>query len=125
MRHNIKKSLILASLTALLTLALTGCGNYATEGGDGIFAKITKDKSGTLDVNTDCYHYYYLMDTGIVYAGFISNGGGGLFDAITPAISENGNYYRYNRKKRQVEEVVPDSENNHNTPSPLPGKQKK
>ena len=44
----LRKLFILVSLTSLLTLALTGCGSYDSEGGDGLFAKITKDKSETL-----------------------------------------------------------------------------
>ena len=68
---------------------------------------ITEDKSDTLTVNSnDYHHYYYLRDTGIVYAGLIApNTVKSDSEFISPVISEHGNYYRYDVEKLRVVEV--------------------
>lgn len=110
-----KRLILLCSIT-LLGLAVIGCGNDSAAtsddscvsvNGDGLFVLITEDKSDTLTVNSNNYHhYYYLRDTGIVYVGCISaNTVDKDIEFISPVISENGNYYRYDAEKQQVIEV--------------------
>lgn len=104
-----KQNIIIIMLVVLLTTAVTGCGDssdaYNTEDGKGLFAEITTDNADILTTETSCYHYYYLKDTKIVYVGYIGKSGMGNSDCITPVITENGNYLRYDTEKKQVVEI--------------------
>ena len=105
----IKKNIMVVIL--LMLLLMTGCGNsaskykYTTDDGKGLFAIITVDNAGIITTETSCYHYYYLKDTKVVYVGYLSPSGIGQADVITPVITENGNYYRYDIEKKQVVEI--------------------
>lgn len=111
-----KKQLILLCSIALLGLTVIGCDDdneanssesCASVRDNDLFVLITEDKSNTLTVNSNNYHhYYYLRDTGIVYAGLIApNTVKSDSEFVSPAISEHGNYYRYDVEKLRVVEV--------------------
>lgn len=112
-----KKQLILLCSIALLGLTVIGCDDddneanssesCASVSNNDLFVLITEDKSDTLTVNSNNYHhYYYLRDTGIVYAGLIApETVKSDSEFISPVISENGNYYRYDVEKLRVVEV--------------------
>lgn len=104
-----KKHFVIILLSIILMLTITGCRNqlgaYDTEDGNGLFVKITTDNANILTTGTSYYYYYYLKDTKVVYVGFISSTGGGNHDCITPVITENGNYCRYDTEKKQVIEI--------------------
>lgn len=111
-----KKQLILLCSIALLGLTVIGYGDdneanpsepCASVSDNDLFVLITEDKSDTLTVNSNNYHhYYYLRDTGIVYAGLIApETVKSDSEFISPVISENGNYYRYDVEKLRVVEV--------------------
>lgn len=103
----IKKNIMVVIL--LMLLLMTGCGNsaskYMTDDKKELFTFITVDNAGIITTEASCYHYYYLKDTKVVYVGYLSPSGMGQADVITPVITENGNYYRYDIEKKQVVEI--------------------
>lgn len=101
-----KKSFTVAILLSMLLLV--GCGTsadiYSIELGKGAFMEITVDNAGILTTDADDYRYYFLKDTKIVYVGYLT-GGVGLKDVLTPVITEQGNYCKYDVEKGQVVEI--------------------
>ena len=68
-----------------------------------MLGEIEVDKAGLLTKHTNFANYFYLVDTGIVYfIGFDSLNP----KAITPVISTNGKYIRYNEETQSCEEVI-------------------
>lgn len=104
-----RQNIIVIMLIILLMMSVTGCSDssnaYNTEDGKGLFAKITIDNANILTTDTSFYNYYYLKDTKIVYAGYISKRGLSSSDWLVPVITENGNYCRYDTEKKQVIEI--------------------
>ena len=77
-------------------------GKIAVCNGDEMLRKIEVDNSGLITRRANFVNYVYLVDTGIVYfTGFDSE----FPNAITPFISKNGNYVRYNEETHSCEEV--------------------
>jgi hypothetical protein len=70
-----------------------------------MFTLIEVDNSNTLDIDKSAGKYYYLTDTGIVYAGYCLAGYISNRSYATPVISSNGYYLRYNTETESVEEV--------------------
>ena len=103
-----KKKIAILIVTVMLIM-LAGCSSSDSTAGKRLFAKIEIDYSKTLTTNTNSYHYYYLKDTGIVYVGFLNSTGFSNSDVITPVISPNGNYYRYDVEEQMVVEIVGDT----------------
>lgn len=106
------KKKLAALIVTMMLIMLVGCSDsdsYITAEGKGLFAVIEIDYSKTLTTNTGSYHYYYLKDTGVVYVGYFNSMGVGSSDVITPVISPNGNYYRYDVKEQMVVEIVDDT----------------
>jgi hypothetical protein len=69
-----------------------------------MFTVIKVDNSGTLNVNRPIDKYYYLNDTGIVYAGnYLVNNVSQSYGI--PVISSSGHYLKYNTETESVEEV--------------------
>lgn len=104
-----KKHFVIILLSIILMLTITGCRNqlgaYDTEDGNGLFVKITTDNANILTTGASRYYYYYLKDTKVVYVGYIPPAGDGNYNFITPVITENGNYCRYDTEKKQVIEI--------------------
>lgn len=92
----------LVAVILLLTLSLTGCSTDSMSNTD-MFTRIDEDKSGKLSIDGTDYNYYYLTDTRVVYVGNLT---GRNWDVATSAISENGNYFKYNVEKQMVEEII-------------------
>lgn len=77
-------------------------GKIAVCNGDEMLRKIEVDNSGLITRCANFVNYVYLADTSIVYfTGFDSE----FPNAITPFISKNGNYVRYNEETHSCEEV--------------------
>jgi hypothetical protein len=70
-----------------------------------MFTEIEEDNSGLLDMDKKYQYYYYLTDTGIIYAG------SGLVMGTTqstngvPVISTDGHFMRYNTETNSAEIV--------------------
>lgn len=107
------KKKIATLIVTVMLIMLVGCSDsdyYNTAEGKGLFAIIEIDYSKTLTTNTYLYHYYYLKDTGVVYVGWIDRFGFNKYsDTVSPVISPNGNYYRYDVEEQMVVEIVEDT----------------
>lgn len=94
-----KKKIILLLMCITMILGLTACGDSdsstSSSSANTRMYEITGQEDLCYDINTKIV-YYYFRDKPLGYAGY---------GFMSPYISENGNFCKYNVESQTIEEI--------------------